>query len=416
MPKKINIGIIGLGNIGSAVASSIRKNHAIILNNTGVDLRVKKVCDSRKVKTSFPFTRDPNEIIKDPNISVVVEAIGGVNPALKLILAALKNGKHVVTPNKEVIAKHMKEILAAARKNRVSVMFEGAVGGGIPIILPLKESLVSNKIEAVYGIVNGTTNYILSKMREEGMEFKDALKKAQEKGYAEPDPTADIKGLDASYKAAILAAVAFGADVEVSDVPVEGITRVTQEDIQYANDIGYVIKLLAIAQMIEGKLDVRVHPALVPKYHPLASVSENFNAIYVKGQPLGQLMFYGPGAGGGPTSSAIISDIIQVAKGGRRRAVKLKKIRARKLTDISSRYYIRLQAPDRHGVLAGISKAFARKKVSIAAVVQKEMVGNVATIVILLHSVSEKNLAAALKTVEKLSVVKKVCNVIRIVS
>jgi len=417
MAKKVNIGIIGLGNIGSAVASSVRKNHAIILNNTGIDIKVKKVCDARKVKTSLPFTRDANEIIKDPSISVVVEAIGGVNPALKFILAALRNGKHVVTPNKEVMAKHMKEILAAARKNRVSVMFEGAVGGGIPIILPIKESLASNKIETVYGIVNGTTNYILSKMLEEGMEFDQALKEAQEKGYAEPDPTADIKGYDASYKAAILAAVAFNADVDVADVPVSGITTITQDDIQYAGDIGYVIKLLAIAQMVEGKLDVRVHPALVPKYHPLASVSENFNAIYVKGQPLGQLMFYGPGAGGGPTSSAIISDIIQIAKSkSKNQKSKLKKYRMSKVSEISSRYYIRLQVPDQYGVLAGISRAFAKKKVSIAAVVQKETVGNVATLVILLHKVAAKNLEAALKIVKKLPVVKKVCNVIRIVS
>ncbi|MFH1347782.1 MAG: homoserine dehydrogenase [Candidatus Margulisiibacteriota bacterium] len=416
MAKQINIGIIGLGNIGSAVASNIRKNHSVILNNTGIDIKVRRVCDIRKIRAPYPFTRNPMEIIKDPNISVVVEAIGGVNPALKFILAALRNGKHVVTPNKEVIAKHMKEILAAARKNRVQIMFEGAVGGGIPIIQPLRESLAANKIEQVYGIVNGTTNYILSKMMEEQMEFSEALKKAQEKGYAEPDPTADIKGYDACYKAAILASVAFGAEVNWKDVHFEGITRISQEDIQYARDIGYVIKLLAIAQKVDNKLDVRVHPALVGRTHPLASVSENFNAIYVTGTPIGQLMFYGPGAGGGPTASAIISDIIQIAKGGKKRGTKLRKIKVKKIGDIASRYYIRLQAPDKFGVLAGISKAFSRKKVSIAAVVQKETVGNLATIVILLHKVSEKNLKAALKIVEKLPVVRKVCNVIRIVS
>jgi homoserine dehydrogenase len=386
-----------------------------IAENSGVDLRVKKVCDVRKVKSPFPFTRNPYAIIKDPEISIVVEAIGGVNPALKYILAAIKNGKHVVTPNKEVIAKHMKKILAAARKNRVQVLFEGAVGGGIPVVQPLRESLAGNQVSLVYGIVNGTTNYILSKMMEEEMEFSQALKRAKEKGFAEPDPSADIRGFDASYKAAILASIAFGVEVNSKDVYCEGITSITRDDIQYAKEIGYVIKLLAIAKMVDGKLDVRVHPALVSRHHPLASVSENYNAIYVKGNPVGELMFYGPGAGGGPTASAVISDIIQVAKRPKSKIPRLKAARLRKVENISSRYYIRLQAPDRFGVLAGISKAFARKKVSIAAVVQKETVGNVATIVILLHSVAEKNLEAALKIIQKLPVVKKVCNVIRII-
>jgi len=325
--KQVNIGIIGLGNIGSAVVASLRKNQAVIATNAGVEIKIKKVCDVRRKKTPFPFTTDPYAIIKDPDISVVVEAIGGVNPALKLILAALNHGKHVVTPNKEVVAKHMKQILAAARKNKVKILFEGAVGGGIPIILPLKESLSGNKLDSVFGIVNGTTNYILYKMQEEKMDFSTALQAAQAKGYAEPDPTADIKGYDAAYKAAILAAISFGVEVKVKDVYCEGITKISREDIEYASDIGYVIKLLAIANRIEGKIDVRVHPALVPQAHPLAAVADNFNAIYVKGKPVGELMFYGPGAGGGPTASAIISDIIQTAKTGRRKLLKLGRAR-----------------------------------------------------------------------------------------
>ncbi|MFC1637388.1 homoserine dehydrogenase [Candidatus Margulisiibacteriota bacterium] len=416
MAKRVNIGIIGFGNIGSAVASALRKNHAKILEDSGVDLHIKKICDLRKVKAPAPLTRNALDIIKDPEIKIVVETIGGVKPALKFILAALNNGKHVVTPNKEVIAKHMKEIMAAARKNRVQVLFEGAVGGGIPIIQPLRTELAGNQVSEIYGIVNGTTNYILSKMTEEGMELAPALKLAQTQGYAEPDPTSDIEGYDASYKAAILASVAFGLEVKWKDVYFEGITNITLEDIQYARDIGYVIKLLAIAKRVDGKVDVRVHPALVGRTHPLASVSENFNAIYVKGKPIGELMFYGPGAGGGPTASAIIADIIQVAKGGKVRPLKLRRARLSGIDEINSRYYIRLQAPDRFGVLAGISRAFAKKKVSIAAVVQKETVGNVATIVILLDRVLEKNLKAALKIIKRLPVVRKVCNVIRIVS
>jgi len=416
MAKKVNIGIIGFGNIGSAVADVIRKNHAVILANTGLELRIKKVCDVRRVKAPFKVTSNALSIINDPGISVIVEAVGGVDPALKYIMSAIKHKKHVVTPNKEVIAKHMTEILGAARKNRVQVYFEGAVGGGIPIILPLRESLAGNQIAEIYGIVNGTTNYILSKMSKEGKEFDVVLAEAKKKGYAEPDPTSDIKGYDAAYKAAILAATAFGAHVEQKDIYCEGITKISQEDIQYADQIGYVIKLLAIARLVEGKLEVRVHPALVGKEHPLAAVSDNYNAIYVKGYPVGELMFYGQGAGGNPTASAIISDIIATANiKSKNRSAKLKKAKLRKIDDISSRYYIRLEAPDKSGVLAGISRAFASKKVSIAAVVQKEMVGNIATIVILIHKVPEKNLKAALKIVSKLPVVKKICNVIRII-
>lgn len=415
MAKRIIIGIIGLGNIGSALVEVLRKNHSVILENSDVDIYLKKVCDIRKKKTSISFTSNAYEIINDPEIDVVVEAIGGVQPALKLILAALNNKKHVVTPNKEVIAKHMPEILAAAGKNRVQVLFEASVGGGIPIIQPLRQCLAGNQLELVYGIVNGTTNYILSKMSEEGREFSDALAEAKAKGYAEPDPAADIEGYDAAYKAVILASEAFGVQVNLKDVYREGITKITQEDIQYARQIGYVIKLLAIAKMVEGKLDVRVHPALVSQSHPLATVSENFNAIYIRGYPLGELMFYGPGAGGGPTASAIISDIIQVGKGRRSLVVGRRSIRTQRIDEVHSRYYIRLQAPDKYGVLAGISRAFAKKKVSIAAVVQKETVGKVATIVILIHEVAEKNLKAALAEVSRLSVVRKVCNVIRII-
>jgi homoserine dehydrogenase len=416
MAKKIKVGIIGLGNIGSELAAVLKKNRTLIAEGTGIDIQVKKVCDIKRRKSSFPFTSNPKEIINDPEIDVVVETIGGTKPALNYILLALNKKKHVVTPNKEVVAKHMPEIMAAARRNRVRVLFEAAVGGGIPIIRPLKESLSANRISEVYGIVNGTTNYILSKMMEEGMEFADALKKAQKLGYAEPDPSADIKGYDASYKAAILASVAFGAKVAWKDIPFEGIGKIAKEDIIYARDIGYVIKLLAIANLVEGKLDVRVHPALLPKSHPLASVSENYNAIYVKGVPIGSIMFYGPGAGGGPTASAIISDIIQVAKSPRSNVQRLKSLKIKKMGEIGSRYYIRMEVKDRYGVLAEISKAFARKKVSIAAVMQKETVGNYATLVILVHKIAGKNLKAAIKIIEKLSVVKRVANVIRIAS
>jgi len=400
------VGILGLGTVGSAVARNLARVPGI---------KVKRGCDIRRLRFPFPVSHNPKDIINDPEISIVVETMGGISPAKKYILAAINAGKHVVTANKDLIALHMGEILAAARRRGVSVLFEGAVCGGIPILSALQENLSADRIDEIYGIVNGTTNYILSKMTEEGVEFSEALKMAKEKGFAEADPRSDIEGYDASYKAAILAAVAFGAEVKWKDVYREGIEKITAEDILYANEIGYVIKLLAIAKMVDGQLDVRVHPALVAKSHPLANVSENFNAVYVKGFPVGELMFYGPGAGGNPTSSAVISDIVKITNSKyKMQNVKLKQFKMKKIEEIESRYYIRLQAPDRHGVLAGISKAFADKKVSIAAVVQKETVGNLATIVILLHNVAEKNLKAALRVIEKLPVVRRISNVVRI--
>jgi homoserine dehydrogenase len=412
--KQVNIGIIGYGTVGSAVGEVIRKNRKAILAASGVDLEIKKVCDLRKKKTFYPFTRDPYEIIRDPEVSIVVEAIGGVNPALRYILEALKNGKHVVTPNKEVIAKHLSEILEVAQGNKVQVLFEGAVGGGIPILHALQQSLAGNQISEIYGIVNGTTNYILSKMTEEGLEFSEALERAKVKGYAEADPKMDIEGYDAAFKAGILAMAAFRAKMDWRKVYREGIAKVALEDIKYASEIGYVVKPLAIVKKIDEQLEVRVHPALVPRTHPLAAVSENFNAIYVKGFPVGELMFYGPGAGGNPTASAVVSDILALAKGVVREfPLPLEGYKMRRMEKIKSRYYLRLQAPDRYGVLAGIAKAFAKRKVSIAAVTQKETVGNIATIVILLHEVQEQNFRAALEVIRKLPVVYRICNVIR---
>jgi len=416
MAKQIKIGIIGFGNIGSAVAEVLKKNRKVIEDNTGIDISIKKVCDVVKRKTSLPFTLDFRQVVADPEIDVVVEAIGGENAAKKIVLAALNAGKHVVTPNKELIAKHMEELLSVARKNSVQILFEASVGGGIPIIQPIRASLASNRLDEIYGIVNGTTNYILTQMTEAGMEFDQALKLAKEKGYAEPDPTADIEGYDAAYKAAILASVAFKAKVNWRDVYCEGITKISKDDIDYAKGIGYVIKLLAIAKLDEGKLDVRVHPALVSCEHPLASVSKNYNAIYVKGYSVGDIMFHGQGAGGEPTAAAIISDIIGCGNPKSKiQNPKLKRIKIKKIREISSRYYVRLLVADRPGVLAAISKIFGQKKVSIDAVNQRETVGSYATLVILLHKVAEKNLRAALGAIKKLAVVRRVDNVIRII-
>jgi len=415
--KEINIGILGYGTVGSATDKLIRQNAPQIAARTGIKINVRAVADiSPKIKHP-KLVRNAYDVIKDPEISVIVEAIGGINPALNYVLAAIEAGKDVVTSNKEMIALHGNKIREEAAKNGVSVRFEAAVGGGIPILGPLSENLAANNITEIFGIVNGTTNFILSKMSWEGAEFKDALSDAQKLGYAEANPKKDIEGYDASYKAAILASVAFRAKIDWRKVYFEGISKITQEDICYAEEIGYVIKLLAVAKKVNGEIEVRVHPTLVPEGHALSYVSGPMNAIYVRGDAVGELMFYGQGAGGAPTASAIVGDILAVANpkssalGGRN--PKFKPMKMRSISEIVSRYYIRLTAPDKPGVLAGISKAFADAKVSIAAVMQKEMVGKNATIVIVTHEAKEGDLQKAIARIRKLSVVKEVSNVIR---
>lgn len=426
MKKVINIGIIGFGNIGGSVARNLRKNSAIISDRVGAQIKVKAVSDKskgaiKKAKAMGIPVVDVGAMIHDPDIHIIVEAIGGEVPAKQIILSAIKHGKHIVTSNKEVIAKNIAEILAAAKEERVSVSFEAAVGGGTPIIGPLRDDLSGNDISEVYGIVNGTTNYILSMMDEHGMEFGDALLAAMKAGYAEADPANDIEGIDSAYKAAILASVAFGADINHQQIYVEGISHISQEDIKFAREIGYVIKLLAVVKKAGRELEVRVHPMLVPSGHELAAVSSNRNAIYVKGFPVGSVLFSAPGAGGDPTSSAVIGDIIEIAKricvsDGPISWRPLKKMRVRKNDEMTGRYYIRLKVADRSGVLALISKAFADSKVSIQAVIQKETVGNCATLVILIHEVAEKNLLKAAVKIRKLKVVKEINNIIRVAS
>lgn len=406
--KKVKIGILGYGTVGSAVDRLIQKNPSL-------GLEVKKICDvSPKVK-HHKLTRRAADIINDPDIEVVVEAIGGINPAKKLVLAALKAGKHVVTSNKELIALNMAEICSTAAKNHVTVLFEAAVGGGIPILGPLQHDLAANQIFEVYGIVNGTTNYILSKMTKGGMEFSAALKRAKEKGYAEADPKKDIEGYDASYKAAILAAVAFRARINWKKVAFEGIARIEQEDIRYAKEIGYVVKLLATAKRRGEEIEVSVHPTLIPCDHPLAFIPGPMNAIYVKGEPVGELMFYGQGAGGGPTASAVVGDILKITNNKSQKTnLELRPVKMRDTSEGTGRFYIRMLVPDRSGVLAKISRAFADAKVSIAVVNQRETIGKNANLVIVTHEAKQAELNKALARLKKLPVVRKVCNIIRV--
>jgi homoserine dehydrogenase len=430
MSQKVYIGIIGLGVVGSSVAKVIKRNSSLITKRTGIQLVIKKAADVRNKKSivGSAYTNNAFDVINDPDISIVIETMGGSEPARKFVLAAIKNGKHVVTSNKELIAKHGREIFDAAKKGCVQVLFEASVCGGIPILQALRNSLAANHIKEVYGIVNGTTNYILSKMTNEGLSFSEALKQAQNKGYAEADPTMDVDGSDAMYKSAILASVVSGSIVNIKDIYKEGISKVTIDDIDYAKEIGYVIKLLAIVKNEGNELEVRVHPTLIEKEHPLAKVSDNFNAVFVKGDAVGDLMFYGQGAGGEPTASAVMSDVIEISRSlmassscndedcccGEGVPCSDVKIKIKKMDNVVSRYYIRMETPDEPGVLAGIAGVFAKKGVSIQEVVQRGSFGKTTEIVIILHENKEKNIQDALNTIAKLRIVKRICNVIRV--
>ncbi|NQU17604.1 MAG: homoserine dehydrogenase [Candidatus Saganbacteria bacterium] len=411
--KSVRIGVLGFGNIGSSVVELISKNRKTITRKSGLVLEVVSIADPMTKNKHPLLVKQAEKVINDPSIDVIVEAIGGIKPALQYILAALKNKKHVVTSNKELVALHAEEILKTARENNVCLFYEAAVGGGIPILQPLKEGLYANNVTEVSGIVNGTTNYILSCMTNEKMKFSEALQRAKEQGYAEPNPKNDVEGYDAAYKAVLLALMAFGVHVNFKDVYFEGITKITQDDISYADGIGYAIKLLAVAKHDNGELEVHVYPIMLPKEHPLASVSGPMNAMYIKGDAVGDLMFYGQGAGGSPTSSAVVNDIILTQKREAPNKV-LTRAKIKDMGNIKSRYYVHLTVPDKSGVLAKISDVFGQENVSIQTVFQKEVRGNTVPLIIILHDVVEKNFNRALSKIKKLSVVQKVDNVIRV--
>ena len=421
----ISVGLLGFGTVGSHVYRILTEEAGLIEQRVGARLSVDKVAvanpgKKRSVKIpSGVLAANPMAVVRDPKIQLVVEAIGGVSPARELILAAISEGKHVVTANKEVLAKHGPEIFKAAARRGVNVLFEACVGGGVPILHALRVSLAANKIHEIFGIVNGTTNYILSRMTDENLEFKAALAEAQKLGYAEANPKADVDGYDAAYKAALLAQVGFGAQVAVNDIDFEGIRSVSVEDIRYAEELGYRIKLLAILRSQDGSLQVRVHPTFIPAAHPLASIHGAFNAFYVRGHAVGDVMLTGQGAGGYPTASAVVSDVIEIARtniSGSLLAVigVPKKTALCPLSETVNRYYVRLKVPDRPGVLAGIAQVFGKNKVSIQAVHQKESAGDTAQLLILLHEVKEKNFQAAIAHIKKLPLVHDVSSMIRV--
>lgn len=425
MGKTIKIGLLGSGTVGSGVVEVLKKNVDEISQKAGTEIEIKKIL-VRDLKKKRPhlegmeLTDDINDILKDEDIYIIVELMGGLHPAREYMLRAMKAGKHVVTANKDVVAQFGKDMFDAAKENRVEFLFEASVGGGIPIITPLKESLTANRITEVMGIVNGTTNYMLTQMTNCGNDYETALREAQELGYAEANPAADVEGYDAARKVAILASLAFSTRVTLDDVSVEGITHITPQDIEYAKELGYVIKLLAIANDSEKGVDVRVHPAFLKKDHPLASVNDVFNAIFIKGNAIGEAMFYGQGAGSLPTASAVVADIITVAREivkGIYAAVDCSAFQVKPfcpLEETESSYYIRLLVADQPGVLGTIATVFGDQGVSLKSVIQTQRVKDQAEIVVVTHHVYHKQLLKAEQVLLNLPVVTTISNVIRV--
>ena len=421
----LTIGLLGCGTVGGALVDLLDARRAIITARTGVELRIGAIAvrDTAKHQDRLAdpslLTTDSAAVVADPEVDIVIELIGGTDPALMLVRAALENGKPVITGNKELLAAHGPELYAVAAEHGVDLLFEAAVAGGIPLIRPLRESLVGEDISRVMGIINGTTNYILTKMSQEGADYADALADAQALGYAEADPTADVEGYDAGAKAAIIASIVFGVDVRSSDVHHEGISSITAADIDTAKRLGYVIKALAVIERADGEVAVRVHPAMVPTGHPLANVNDSFNAVFVEGATVGDLMFFGRGAGGGPTASAVLGDLIDaavnVANGAAARLSITEKARLRSVHELSSQYYLTMVVSDEPGVLAQVATVFGIHGVSIQ-VMEQSGTGGDAELCLILHETTEAALHATLDELDGLDVVRGIGSVIRLVS
>jgi homoserine dehydrogenase len=422
--KTLKVGMLGAGVVGSQIARLLIANKSDLASRAGANLELVSIAvkDSKLKRDGISaalLTNDAKSIVNDPQIDLVIEVIGGIDPAKDLILTALKNGKSVVTANKALLAKHGAELYAAADKANVDLYYEAAVAGAIPILRPLRESLVGDHVIRVMGIVNGTTNYILTKMDENGAAFADALKEAQALGFAESDPTADIEGFDAAAKAAILAGLAFHSRVTDNDVYREGISKITAADVKVAKAMEMVIKLLAIAELTpDGAVSVRVHPALISRTHPLASVRESFNAVFVEAESAGQMMFYGKGAGGAPTASAILGDLVAVARHKVTGGIGPKEsdyadLKIAQIGQTKTRYLIRLNVADKPGVLESVAHVFASHQVSIQTVRQTGA-GDKAELIVMTHSSNESSLSATVKDLKNLPVVTDVASVLRV--
>jgi homoserine dehydrogenase len=422
--SSVRVGILGCGNVGAALVELLVERADAIAASTGVRLELTRVAVRSTAKErGYPIpdgvlTNDAEAVVGDPDVDVVVEVIGGIEPARGLILQALKAGKPVITANKELLANVGAELFEAAATAGVDLLFEASVGGGIPLIRPLRESLAGERITRLMGIVNGTTNYILTRMSEEGASYSDALAEAQSLGFAERDPTADVEGFDAGAKAAILATIAFGQRVVAGDVYREGISGVTAADIAFAARMGYVVKLLAIAERVGDEVAVRVHPTMLPSNHPLASVRESFNAVFIEGEAVGELMLYGRGAGGMPTASAVLGDLIDAAHnlraGGAGRTTPMDRAAIHAVDEICSQYYLSLEVADRPGVARDVFGVTADHDVSIVSM-EQEGLGDEARLVLITHKVPERAIQATLADLRELDAVDRIGTLLRVV-
>jgi homoserine dehydrogenase len=428
---EIKIALLGLGTVGSGVIKVLQSHAAEMEERAGCRLVLHKVADADLARPRegldlrrLPMVADANTVLDDPAVQIVIELVGGLEPARTFILKALQAGKHVVTANKALLAHHGAELFEEARRNRVALAFEAAVAGGIPLIRAVKDGLPANRILSAFGIVNGTCNYILTRMTDEGRDFAETLKEAQERGYAEADPTLDIEGLDSAHKLQILATLAFRTSVDLKDIYTEGITAVSQQDVVNARELGYRIKLLAIAKTADGELELRVHPTMIPADSPMAAVSGVFNAVFITGDNVGNLMFYGRGAGQLPTASAVWSDTLEIARrvahGIPAMDVDLPSVSPRPLglrpmEDIRSAYYLRVTAMDKPGVLAQVAGILGAHDISLISVLQKGRAhGEAVPVVMMTHEARERDMRAALAAIDKLPVVASRTAMIRV--
>ncbi len=429
--KQLRVGLLGCGNVGGALAGLLQRQQSVIAARTGIDLVISRVAVrslSRDRDVDLPpeiFTTDSLSVVEDPEIDIVIELIGGIEPARELVLRAIELSKPVITGNKELLANHGSELFAESDKAEVDLLFEAAVAGGIPLVRPLRESLLGEPVSRLMGIVNGTTNFILTRMTEDGTSYADALAEAQSLGYAERDPTADVEGYDAGAKAAIIATIVFGSVVVAGDVYHEGISGITAHDIDTATRLGYVIKAIAVVEGTPApdhetppEVAVRTHPAMVPIGHPLASVRDSFNAVFIEGEAVGDLMLYGRGAGGLPTASAVLGDLIDAAvnltSGGTGRIGKLTRARIRSIDDLESAYYLSMEVSDQPGVLAQVATEFGRFGVSIGSMEQQDL-GSGARLIFITHRSRESDVRSTLRALRDLDVVSDIHALIRVI-
>lgn len=418
--EEVKLGILGMGTVATGLINIIEFNDSKLVGTLNKKITVNKVLVNnldKKRSVSLPqdvYTTDAYEVINDKDVNIVVELIGGINPAYEYIKAALNNKKHVVTANKALVATHGEELEAIALHNNVKLMYEASVAGGIPIINTISENLAANDFEQIIGIINGTTNYILTQMTDSGLDYNMAVKEAQRLGFAEADPSSDVEGDDAAYKISILSTIAFKQRINMKDIPKEGITKISKEDISYAKELGYNIKLLASAVKKDDEIELRVHPAFVPDNHPLSTVKNEFNAVFIKGNAVGDLMFYGRGAGSLPTGSAVLGDIISIIKNSRVESNSTNK--SLKIVNKAYKpYYIRFEVIDKPGVLGKIANIFGANDISLASVVQRQKNGNnTAPLVFITHEVERKNIDAALEEIKKYDFVTKIASIIMV--